>query len=70
MKRKVIISLIAILILMLSQYKLLLTGYANFFTLKDLSSCDKQLELLEEKEFAIAHPEVGADFMGDGGPCP
>ena len=33
MKRKVIISLIAILILMLSQYKLLLTGYANFFTI-------------------------------------
>ena len=33
MKRKVIISLIAILILMLSQYKLLLTGYARFFTI-------------------------------------
>ena len=33
MKSKVIISLIAILILMLSQYKLLLTGYARFFTI-------------------------------------
>ena len=33
MKSKVIISLIAILILLLSQYKMLLTGYANFFTI-------------------------------------
>jgi uncharacterized SAM-binding protein YcdF (DUF218 family) len=33
MKRKVIMSLIVILILMLSQYKLLLTGYARFFTI-------------------------------------
>ena len=33
MKRKVIISLIAILILLLSQYKLLLTSYARFFTI-------------------------------------
>ena len=33
MKRKVIISLIAILILLLSQYKFLLTGYARFFTI-------------------------------------
>ena len=58
------------MVVLLSQYKLLLTGYANFFTLKDLSSSDKALELLEEKELAIAHTEVGADFMGDGGPCP
>ena len=58
------------MVVLLSQYKLLLTGYANFFTLKDLSSSDKALELLEEKELAIAHPDVGADFMGDGGPCP
>ena len=33
MKRKVIICLIAILILLLSQYKFLLTGYARFFTI-------------------------------------
>ena len=33
MKSKVIISLIAILILLLSQYKMLLTGYASFFTI-------------------------------------
>ena len=33
MKRKVIISLIAILILMLSQYEILLAGYARFFTI-------------------------------------
>lgn len=38
--------------------------YFNFLTLKDLSSSDKPLELLEEEEFAIAHPEVGAEFMG------
>ncbi len=36
--------------------------YFNFLTLKDLSSSDKPLELLEE-EFKIAHPEVGAEFM-------
>jgi hypothetical protein len=33
MRSKVIISLIAILILLLSQYKMLFTGYANFFTI-------------------------------------
>ncbi len=33
MKRKVIISLMVVLILLLSQYKMLLTGYANFFTI-------------------------------------
>ena len=33
MKRKVIIGLIAILILLLSQYELLFTGYARFFTI-------------------------------------
>ena len=33
MKRKVIICLIAILILLLSQYKFLLTSYARFFTI-------------------------------------
>jgi hypothetical protein len=33
MKSKVIISLKAILILLLSQYKMLLTGYANFLTI-------------------------------------
>ena len=70
MRRKIIVSLMVIGVVLLSQYKLLLTGYANFFTLKDLSSSDKPFELLEEKEFAIAHPEVGADFIGDGGPCP
>ena len=37
--------------------------YFNFLTLKDLSSSDKPLELLEEEEFEIAHPEVGAEFM-------
>ena len=37
--------------------------YYNFLTLKDLSSSDKPLELLEEEEFEIAHPEVGAEFM-------
>ena len=37
--------------------------YFNFLTLKDLSSSDKPLELLEEEEFKIAHPEVGAEFM-------
>ena len=31
--------------------------------MKDLSSTDKPLELLEEEEFKIAHPEVGAEFM-------
>ena len=31
--------------------------------MKDLSSIDKPLELLEEEEFKIAHPEVGAEFM-------
>jgi uncharacterized SAM-binding protein YcdF (DUF218 family) len=33
MKRKVIISLMVVLVLLLSQYKMLLTGYANFFTI-------------------------------------
>jgi len=33
MKRKVIISLLVMLILLLSQYKLLLTSYARFFTM-------------------------------------
>ncbi len=33
MKRKIFISLIALVILLLSQYKILLTGYANFFTI-------------------------------------
>ena len=37
--------------------------YFNFLTLKDLSSSDKPLALLEEEEFNIAHPEVGAEFM-------
>jgi hypothetical protein len=37
--------------------------YFNFLTLKDLSSSDKLLELLEEEEFKIAHPEVRAEFM-------
>jgi HD-like signal output (HDOD) protein len=37
--------------------------YSNFLTLKDLSSSSKPLELLEEEEFKIAHPEVGAEFM-------
>ena len=37
--------------------------YSNFITLKDLSSTDKPLELLEEEEFEVAHPEVGAKFM-------
>jgi hypothetical protein len=32
--------------------------YSNFITLKDLSSTDKPLELLEEEEFKVAHPEV------------
>jgi uncharacterized SAM-binding protein YcdF (DUF218 family) len=33
MKRKIFISLIVMVILLLSQYKLLLTSYANFFTI-------------------------------------
>jgi uncharacterized SAM-binding protein YcdF (DUF218 family) len=33
MKRKLIISLILVLVLLLSQYKVLLTGYAKFFTI-------------------------------------
>ncbi len=37
--------------------------YFNFLTLKDLSSSDKPLEFLEEEEFGIAHPEVGAEFI-------
>ena len=37
--------------------------YFNFLTLKDLSSSDKSLQVLEEEEFGIAHPEVGAEFM-------
>jgi putative nucleotidyltransferase with HDIG domain len=37
--------------------------YFNFLALKDLSSSDKPLELLEEEEFKISHPEVGAEFM-------
>ena len=37
--------------------------YSNFLTLKDLSSSSKPLELLEEEEFKIAHPEVGAELM-------
>ena len=59
MKRKVIISLIAILILLLSQYKFLLTGYARFFTIDNptygvnapivvLSGVNKALELYEK----------------------
>jgi hypothetical protein len=35
--------------------------------LKDLSSIDKLLELLEEEEFKIAHPEVGPEFIKNGG---
>jgi hypothetical protein len=31
--------------------------------LKDLSSADKPLELMEEEEFKVAHPEVEAAFM-------
>ncbi len=37
--------------------------YFNFLTLKDLSSSDKPLELLEEEEFKINHAEVGAEFI-------
>ena len=37
--------------------------YFQFLTLKDLSSSDKPLELLEEEEFKISHPEVGAEFI-------
>ncbi len=37
--------------------------YFNFLTLKDLSSTDKPLELLEEEEFEINHAEVGAEFI-------
>ena len=37
--------------------------YANFLILKGLSSTDKPLELLEEEEFAIVHPQLGAGFM-------
>jgi HD-like signal output (HDOD) protein len=37
--------------------------YSNFLTLKDLSATDKPLALLEEEEFGVAHPEVGAEFM-------
>ncbi len=37
--------------------------YFNFLTLKDLSATDKPLALLEEEEFGVAHPEVGAEFM-------
>ena len=37
--------------------------YFNFLTLKDLSASDKPLQLLEEEEFGITHPEVGAEFM-------
>ncbi|MBT5549514.1 MAG: HDOD domain-containing protein [Nitrospina sp.] len=37
--------------------------YFKFLTLKDLSSSDKPLEDLEEEEFKISHPEVGAEFM-------
>ena len=33
MKRKIFISLIVLVILLLSQYKILLTSYANFFTI-------------------------------------
>jgi uncharacterized SAM-binding protein YcdF (DUF218 family) len=35
MKRKIFISLIVLVVLLLSQYKILLTGYANFFTIDD-----------------------------------
>lgn len=38
--------------------------YFNFLTLKDLSSSEKPLEFLEEEEFGVAHPEVGAEFIG------
>ena len=37
--------------------------YSDFLTLKDLSSTDKPLELLEKEKFEIAHPEVEAEFM-------
>jgi HD-like signal output (HDOD) protein len=37
--------------------------YFKFLTLKDLSASDKPLEDLEEEEFKISHPEVGAEFM-------
>jgi len=37
--------------------------YFQFLTLKDLSSSDKPLEVLEEEEFKISHPEAGAEFM-------
>lgn len=41
MKRKVIIGLIAILILLLSQYKSLLIGYAKFFTINNTTYEEK-----------------------------
>ena len=37
--------------------------YFNFLTLKDLSSSDQPLELLEEQEFKISHTEAGYEFM-------
>jgi HD-like signal output (HDOD) protein len=37
--------------------------YSKFLTLKDLSASDKPLEQIEEEEFKISHPEVGAEFM-------
>jgi putative nucleotidyltransferase with HDIG domain len=37
--------------------------YHKFLTLKDLSSSDVSLELIEQDEFEISHPEVGAEFM-------
>ena len=37
--------------------------YFKFLTLKDLSSSDRSLELIEMEEFKISHPEVGAEFM-------
>ena len=37
--------------------------YFTFLTLKDLSSSDKPLELIEEEKFQISHSEVGAIFM-------
>ena len=44
--------------------------YFNFLTLKDLSASDKPLQLLEEEEFGITHPEVGAEFMNRGWSLP
>ena len=38
MKRKIVVSLIIVAVLSLSQYKVLLTGYARFFTIDNATS--------------------------------